>query len=29
MRDVDLESVLAEIEDVRLDEQAKRLRLQG
>jgi RIO kinase 1 len=29
VRDVDLESVLAEIEDVRLDEQAKRLRLQG
>jgi RIO kinase 1 len=29
VRDIDLESVLAEIEDVRLDEQAKRLRLQG
>jgi RIO kinase 1 len=29
VRDVDLESVLAEIEDVRLDEQARRLRMQG
>jgi RIO kinase 1 len=29
VRDIDLESVLAEIEDVRLDEQAKRLRMQG